>query len=181
MEKNAWLGDPEGELTSQQYENLLLSFSKTPFTIQWDETIALRQWEKLAINCAINPLTVLFNCPNGDLLKQPITRYAMGKICNEINGLMHHLGLPSPQTPLIDTALMVANNTATNYSSMLQDHRQSRSTEIDYLNGYVTRQGLTQGVPTPYNELLTRAIKQGEITVALEQLKQWQTSHSTIS
>jgi 2-dehydropantoate 2-reductase len=39
-----------------------------PASPQWSTDILTRLWRKLALNCAINPLTVLHDCQNGGLL-----------------------------------------------------------------------------------------------------------------
>ncbi len=39
---------------------------------------------KLAANCAINPLTALLGCRNGQLLEQPHTRQLMREVCREL-------------------------------------------------------------------------------------------------
>lgn len=44
-------------------------------------------------------------------------------------------------------------------SSMLQDIRKRRRPEIDYLNGYVSRQGAILGVPTPANDAVVAAVR----------------------
>jgi 2-dehydropantoate 2-reductase len=42
--------------------------------------------------------------------------------------------------------------------SLLQDVMRGRRTEIDYLNGYVCREGRRTGVPTPFNDAVVAAI-----------------------
>jgi 2-dehydropantoate 2-reductase len=41
---------------------------------------------------------------------------------------------------------------------MLQDLRRGRRTEIDAINGRIWQYGKQAGVPTPYNEIMTRLI-----------------------
>lgn len=54
---------------------------------------------------------------------------------------------------LLDRAMQVANKTAQNISSMLQDLYSRRSvTEMEYLNGYVSKLGSEYGIPTPLND-----------------------------
>lgn len=72
--------------------------------------------------------------------------------------------------PLLDASLRpasllheverVVRATAANWSSMHQDIRTGRaSTEIDYINGYLSELGRTYGIPTPTNDMLTHLIK----------------------
>ncbi|MEA1934980.1 MAG: ketopantoate reductase C-terminal domain-containing protein [Thermodesulfobacteriota bacterium] len=47
-------------------------------------------------------------------------------------------------------------------SSMLQDVRKKRLTEIDAINGAIVEQGARLGIPTPINRELVREIKEIE-------------------
>jgi Ketopantoate reductase len=53
----------------------------------------------------------------------------------------------------------MARLTASNRSSMLQDVRSGRPTEIDWINGEVVRRGARHGVPTPVNEALLQLVE----------------------
>lgn len=44
-------------------------------------------------------------------------------------------------------------------SSMLQDLERGRRTEIDSINGRVWEYGAERGIPTPFNELVTRLVR----------------------
>lgn len=48
------------------------------------------------------------------------------------------------------------------YSSTAQDLKRGKPTEIDYLNGYVVRQGTALGIPTPTNLTLQVMVKARE-------------------
>jgi 2-dehydropantoate 2-reductase len=53
-------------------------------------------------------------------------------------------------------------STYNHQSSMLQDLKRGRRTEIDALNGWIWCCGETLRIPTPYNEVVTRLIWQRE-------------------
>ena len=53
----------------------------------------------------------------------------------------------------------VCRTTKDNLSSMLQDIRMSRRTEIEAINGAVIREGKALGIPTPINEELYKKVK----------------------
>ncbi|KAI3617408.1 hypothetical protein CBS9595_003317 [Malassezia furfur] len=72
--------------------------------------------------------------------------------------------------PLLDASLRPASMlrevenviqaTAPNWSSMHQDVQARRgSTEIDYINGYLSELGRTYGIPTPINDTLMALVK----------------------
>ena len=56
-------------------------------------------------------------------------------------------------------AMQVCRDTGANISSMLQDVRNNRRTEIDAINGAVVRAGRRLGLAMPENEALVKAIK----------------------
>ena len=125
----------------------------------WDKNIHPRLWQKFAINCAINGLTVLFQCKNGELLQNKQAREQMTKICLEIESVLSKKGIRLPEA-LLETASKVAKKTANNYSSMLQDFRAQRDLELDYLNAYLCTEAARLHVETPHNQALVESIKQ---------------------
>jgi len=59
--------------------------------------------------------------------------------------------------------------------SMLQDFERKRLTEIDFINGHVTRLGMTVGKPAPVNRALTEtvhSIEQGKIEPGPRRLRE---------
>jgi len=125
----------------------------------WDENIHTRLWQKFAINCAINGLTVLFQCKNGELLQNMQAREQMTNICLEIENVLRKKGIQLPEA-LLKAASNIAEKTADNYSSMLQDFRAQRDLELDYLNAYLCREAARLHVETPHNQALVESIKQ---------------------
>lgn len=47
-------------------------------------------------------------------------------------------------------------------ASMLQDLEKQRPTEIDYINGFVSKKGREAGLKTPYNDLVVQLVKEAE-------------------
>lgn len=56
----------------------------------------------------------------------------------------------------------VIQNTADNISSLLQDLRSQRHTEIDYITGYLLRRARSHGMSLPENTQLYDLIKRKE-------------------
>src|SRR5690606_13786286 len=88
---------------------------------------------KLALNCAINPLTVLHECRNGELSAH---RDEVGSLCKELSTLLTACGQPQAAQDLETEVWRVVEATANNYSSMYQDVQLGRRTEVAYLLGY---------------------------------------------
>ncbi|RUO35377.1 ketopantoate reductase family protein [Aliidiomarina sanyensis] len=114
--------------------------------LHWCDDIELKRWEKLAINCAINPLATLANGVNG-VLRDEIYAPKLRAICEEIANLNPKLDADQ----LLTQVREVIRNTAGNYCSMLQDKHAKRPTEIDFLNGFVCREGERKNVATRTN------------------------------
>lgn len=139
-------------------QQLCSQWSRLELTIQEDQNILYRLWQKLAINCAINPLTVIYDCPNGELLNNSKALEQMEMVCGEVEAVMAKaLGQAAPN--LFELATKVAEKTARNLSSMLQDARNQRETEIDYITGFLLNQARGLGLTCPHNQKLYDQIK----------------------
>ncbi|WP_432470672.1 ketopantoate reductase family protein [Amphritea sp. HPY] len=116
-------------------------------------------WRKLAINCAINPLTAIFNCKNGELATNPEYRKEMAEICTEVEQVARALGITLFEKPLIEQACHVATVTARNSSSMQQDVMHRRPTEIDSITGFLCQQAAIAGIDVPANQQLLMQVR----------------------
>ncbi|MBD1552541.1 putative 2-dehydropantoate 2-reductase [Pseudomonas typographi] len=126
-----WLGDG-GEAPAW-----LADLRAAGIASQWVANIDSRLWRKLAINCAINPLTVLLGCRNGELAQHHAT---LATLCAELEQLLHHCGQPPAAEPLLAEVQRVIQATAANYSSMHQDVQRRQRTEISFLLGHAMAQ-----------------------------------------
>jgi 2-dehydropantoate 2-reductase len=133
----------------------------TPVT--WHEDINAVLWQKLAINCVINPLTASLNVKNGQLADVQYEQ-TINSLCNEIAAVANACGIGFVASDLRDNCYKVIKGTANNYSSMHQDVKASRTTEIDYINGYLLGKARQFGIEAPANEALYQAIKTLEST-----------------
>lgn len=145
-----WLGDP----LEQPPPPWLNELAAAGIPCQWTGNIEARLWRKLALNCAINPLTVLHDCRNGELLAQ---REQLRRLCDELGQLLIACNQGEAAHGLEDEVLRVIEATAGNYSSMHQDVRNGRRTEISFLLGHACRTARQHGVATgELNALLAR-------------------------
>jgi len=126
---------------------------------RWEERIEEALWQKLAINCAINPVTALHRCCNGELARRPALTALLGQLCDEIRqvSLAAGFGTATQDLPALVDGVIAA--TAANRSSMLQDIEAGRSTEIDYITGHLVALARRLGVPVPANEALLAEVK----------------------
>lgn len=118
-------------------------------------------WAKLFVNVGINALTAVHGCLNGGLMQLPDAMATMEKAIKEAEQIARALDIPIEADP-VQMAFFVCKATAKNASSMLQDIRQKRVTEIDAINGAVIAEGERLGIPTPVNAELVRQVKKLE-------------------
>ena len=136
-----------------------------PLDVHWDpvRTFELRALRKLVINACINPLTALADCKNGDLFASPPAMDAMWSVCLEAAAVLEANFDPHPSLSpeaLFRQVQRVVRLTAANWSSMHSDIKSRRgSTEIDYINGYISARARAHDIDTPANDLLTNLIK----------------------
>ena len=129
--------------------------------LELSEEVAALVWAKLVVNCAINPLTALLECANGQLLERPAALELMDAAATEAAQIAQASGVrllyPVEQAHL--QARRVAELTTTNISSMLTDVRRGRPTEIEAINGAVDRLAANLGLAAPVNRTLYLLIK----------------------
>lgn len=128
------------------------------FHVELSATAEARVWEKLAINAAINPLTALVDAPNGLLIDNPAANQLARLAATEAALVARAKGLDVDPRRAATRTLDVAMATRQNTSSMLQDVRSGRPTELEAISGSVIKQGREHDVRTPVNAALHRLL-----------------------
>jgi len=157
-----WVGPFNEQADLAHAEEAAILFNQAGFATQATADINAKLWLKLAINCAINPFTALLDCPNGELPQQAFFQERIGPLCEEIAGAMGTAGLSVTSAELQSQVETVIQGTARNISSMLQDIRAGRCTEIDAINGYLVSVCEQQGLPCPISRELVQLVKARE-------------------
>lgn len=103
------------------------------------ESIEPYLWQKLAINCLINPLTALHTIHNGELA-QPQYQAQLQQLLHEVCLVAQAEGYPLDESSCWQQVQQVIEKTAANRSSMLQDRQAGRPTELNFISGYILKQ-----------------------------------------
>ncbi|PSR22942.1 MAG: ketopantoate reductase [Sulfobacillus acidophilus] len=111
------------------------------------------RWQKLVQNSIINPLTVLANCPNGELIRHPLWQLAQ-PLTDEASPVARAEGTAIPSDMLARVARLL-EDTRDNWSSMAQDVHAGLPTEIDAINGYIVSHARRHHLLVPTHEALT--------------------------
>ena len=116
---------------------------------------------KLLYNCALNPLGAIFGVPYGVLGESERTRSLMFRLVEEVFRSLQdrktHWATSEEYMQIFYQKLLPP--TSRHESSMLQDIRAGRKTEIEAINGAVVRLGLRKGIATPCNAMICDMIK----------------------
>ena len=134
----------------------LLNRAGIPTTISPD--ILAAAWNKLIVNAGINALTVLEDCTNGELLHRPAALATLQAAVREAAQVAMTCGIQVMADP-VSMTIAVCRETKENISSMLQDIRQGRHTEVEAINGAIIRQAQALGLPVPVNQALLAGVK----------------------
>lgn len=152
---------PVSDRTELKLQQVTELFSDVGLKARMTEDILSRLWTKLMVNTGINGLTATLGCSNGELLTLPGAAERMEKLVAEALDVATASNIYVPEDSL-EITKGVCVKTAANISSMLQDVRSQRRTEIDAINGAVVAAGKKLGLNTPENLNLVRQVKELE-------------------
>ncbi|MDP4534603.1 2-dehydropantoate 2-reductase [Alkalimonas collagenimarina] len=105
-------------------------------------------WQKLAINCLINPITALHHIRNGDLA-QAKYHTQLQQLLKEVCLVAAAEGVPLQEHDCWQQVQQVIKNTAANVSSMLQDRQAGRPTELEFISGFILRKAQRHQLQLP--------------------------------
>jgi len=152
------IGELNGEITNR-IKRIAETFNKAKIETQITQNIWGVLWDKLIINVGINALTAITRMKNGELLKIPEIRDIMIEAVKEAVNVAKALNIKLEIKDHVRKVIEVAEATANNKSSMLQDIEKGKRTEIDYINGAIVKLGKKLKIKTPVNKTLTAIVK----------------------
>jgi 2-dehydropantoate 2-reductase len=133
-------------------------FKQAGIPCQLTDDVRKSKWEKMCWNCVFNPLTVIVDDKVAKTLEHPEMLRVIHQLVEEVAAVAAAVKVPlSPD--MAEKVVRWTQEIRDIHTSMYDDWKAGRPTEIDYLNGYIVRLGRELGVPTPVNEALTALIK----------------------
>ncbi len=147
-----------GSWTSCPTKAAVEILEKAGLEVEVTEAPGQKLWEKVTINAAINPLTALLNVPNGRLLELREARQLMRDLVVETAKVAATEGYKFGFS-LVERTEDVCRQTASNLSSMLQDVRAGKRTEIDAISGEILRRAQIASLPTPRTRVVWQLVK----------------------
>ncbi len=153
---------PESERTKRIAE----LFSRASVPCRISENIEGELWTKLIWNCALNAVSALGRAKYGSIASSTDAWKVVETAVYEVLAVARAAGIQPPglEDPkaALAGALKIATQMAEALSSTGQDLNRGKRTEIDSLNGYISRRGAELGVPTPVNHALYALVKLAE-------------------
>ncbi|MBI5556945.1 MAG: 2-dehydropantoate 2-reductase [Deltaproteobacteria bacterium] len=149
---------PAGAEKKERLAEIAELFNRAGLPTQQVANILDYVWAKLLVNVGINALTALHDCANGDLLVIDGARDKLVAAVTEGMVVARALGIHLPEDPVSGT-LAVCRATAGNISSMLQDVRRGRATEIGAINGALIDKANELGIDVPVNRELVAGVR----------------------
>jgi 2-dehydropantoate 2-reductase len=168
------IGEQDGRDTprAQELVRAMNAVAPTQLTRNlWGE-----RWSKLTVNCMVNAVCGLSGLSSMEARTRPEVQLISIQLGAEVIQVGRAYGFEvepiygiAPQR-FVDAAAgrgveaIQADMTANGRSrgggrpSMLQDVMRGRRTEIDHLNGYVSRRGREAGVKTPFNDAIVELV-----------------------
>ena len=171
------LGEIHGKSTPRLKElrEILSAAGKTELTTNlWGA-----RWSKLVFNATVAPVCALAGIGPANLIEGPeriraclglgrealLVGQAQGYTMEPIFGLSMEEAIASPEA-MIDNLVKASTAEGREARSFFhQDILKGRRTEVDYINGLVSRKGRENGVPTPINDAaveLMKGLERGE-------------------
>jgi len=160
------IGAPDAGVARERLTQLAAALQAGGIPTRVTSTILTALWAKVLYNCALNGLSTLLEVPYGKLLEEPATRRLMQEVIEEAYRVAqaHHMALEPSTAPVYCERLFtrLIPDTAAHRSSMLQDLRRGKLTEIETLNGALVRLAHEAGLEAPVNRLITRLVHEKE-------------------
>jgi 2-dehydropantoate 2-reductase len=152
-------GEFDGE-ESERVNKITALFNQAGLTTQISTNILGTMWDKLFINVATGAVSSITGLCYGDLYQvKEIENIAIG-VVNEAISIAKAKNIPISIHDGKTAWLMASAGLPYNFkASMLQSLEAGNKTEIDFINGYVAKKGIEEGIPTPINQTLIACLK----------------------
>jgi len=153
---------------SERTTDLADLFIRAGIPCRLSDNIEGELWLKLLRNCALNAISALGQVRYGQIIQSEAAKKLMQQIVDEVLTVARAAGIALPgigdRKSGMAAAMELATQMAYAFSSTAQDLDRGRLTEIDALNGYISRRGAELGIPVPVNHALFTLVKLAEQT-----------------
>ena len=150
-----YIGEMDGSL-SKEAEMVVDVLNNSGIRAEVVRDIEFRIWMKAVINAAINPITAICKVRNGEVVRNPYLWEVAKAVAEEGREVMAKMGY---EFDAVAEVRRVAEMTAENKSSMLQDLERGKRTEVEFINGAIVKKGEEFGIVCPTNKTLLNLVR----------------------
>lgn len=153
---------PEGKEAAQ---SVIEAFEKAGLHPRDTGNVHYSIYRKACVNGVLNSMCTLMECNMMELAAMPYTKDICARVVHEFALVAKHENVNLDETEINHAILESCKpeHIGLHYPSMYQDLiRNHRKTEIDYINGAVSRKGKQYGEQTPYCDFITELIHNRE-------------------
>lgn len=134
------------------------------FPCLYTEDADLHVWTKLGVNSMFNMLCGITRICLYDFITHTQGSALLDEIVAETVAVAHAADFMIDPADIYKMRDMALASKSEHYPSGAQDIRNKRSTEVEFLNGAISRKGKELGVPTPVNDTIARLARILETT-----------------
>ncbi len=152
------IGRPDGKIFGD-VRAVANIFNDAKIETKMSKDIKAVIWSKLIVNVGVNALAALTRLCNGHIAKIDYSKEILRQSVSEAVRVAKRKGIKLLYDDPLQKTESVCAATSTNVCSMLQDVLSKKPTEIDFINGAISRHGRSLGIKTPVNDMLFALIK----------------------
>lgn len=142
--------------------------AKTPIPLEIAPDMERTIWKKWMLNVGYNQVTAAVDCFIYECTAVENYFRLTSAAMQEVVELAKARGVDLTEQDRIDTEKFMAEFPKTAQTSMHQDIKAGRITEVDSFAGIVVKYGIEAGVPTPVNAVLREIIRGKEVQNSLK-------------
>ena len=152
------------EVNLERTLSLVERFNEAGLNIKYSEDTFQSIWHKAGLNCVLNSYCTLIDCNINQYGNYDKNLELTRAVLNEVTAVGRAEGIDVKQEVIeknIENLFSLETGGA-HYPSLYQDMKNGRLTEIDYLNGEVSRLGKIHNIPTQVCDVITLMIHSKE-------------------
>ncbi len=172
LDTATWMGPWAGGSATYDYVKQVEElFIRSGLKAEAYEDLLPHQWSKLIFNSAVNSISALTDLPHVRAFavqdKLEDLGHLVRAMMDEAKRIAKARGVTLADDPWVMNVRAVNQGTTSgedyaHIPSMLDDVRNKRLTEIDWITGAIVREAHKTGAPAPYHETLYRLVKARE-------------------
>ncbi len=169
LDTATWMGPwAQGSATFDFVKQVEELFVRSGLKAEAYEDLLPHQWSKLIFNSAVNSISALTDLPHAKAFAAQDRLEDLGHLVyammGEAKSIAEARGVTLADDPWAMNVRAVNQGTTSgedyaHIPSMLDDVRNKRATEIDWITGSIVREAHKAGIPAPYHETLYRLVK----------------------